>query len=223
MNDFGVELVFVVANASSYLYLNAERAVAGTLNQFAIPSNAVIASCSDYNEYKYGLQARNTYMSRLSSSQIVSRFPQQRMTYLLGELDNDPAAADLDTSCAAWMQGSHRLERGRIFGEYLRHFYGASISDNHRTIVVPGVGHSAENMFRSSCGVAHLFGAGECDPVDVAPDLTGGAQLLFLRQGHPNPFKSQTSTPTVLFSRWARESSRCRCSSSERALGRPVR
>jgi len=192
-NAFGVEVRFVVANPSSYIYMNTQRVVAGTLDQFAVPSSSTIASCPGYDDYKYGLQDRNNYMSQLSASQIRSRFPQQRVTYLLGELDDDPAALDLDTSCAAMLQGSNRLERGLIFGSYVRHVYGASGFANHRTIVVPDVGHSAENMFRSPCGVGELFGVGNCDPVAIAPETTDGTAPLELGPGEPNPFGSQTT------------------------------
>lgn len=189
-STLGLDVEFVVANPSSYLYLNAERMTGSAPNQFMLPSSSVIASCPGYNDYKYGLLARNTYMSRLTSAQIVNRFPQAHVVYLLGELDTNPAADDLDTSCAANLQGSHRLERGRVFADYLRHFYGAAVAANHRSFVVPDVGHSAENMFKSPCGVVQLFGAGDCDPVAVAPEVLETGLTFHL---DPNPFERQTT------------------------------
>lgn len=188
----GVELSFVVANPSSYLYLDAQRVIAGTLSLFAVPSAGTVQSCPDYNEYKYGLVARNPYMSHLSSSQIVTRYRDARVAVLLGELDNDPAHPDLDTSCGAMLQGANRLERGRIQGFYLQLLFGSSIAGGHRTVIVPGVGHSSHDMFTSACGVAALFGGGGCDPVGVEPAVYSGvlpARLLLTAR--PNPFGAQ--------------------------------
>jgi hypothetical protein len=190
-SGFGVQLDYVVANPSSYLYLNGERAVPGTLASFAIPS---ADSCPEYNRYKYGLQSRNSYMSRLSSAQIISQYAQRRITNLLGELDTDPAHPDLDTSCPAMLQGAYRLERGRIYGNYLVHFYGAAIAATHATIVVPGVGHDSRGMFTSTCGVSVLFAAAGCEHVSVedVPDARDDTIPRGLLWCAPNPFRTET-------------------------------
>src|SRR5262245_15280487 len=96
LNAFGVQVSYVAANPSSYLYLNSERVVAGTQNLFAVPSSGAVQACSWYNDYKYGLQNRNSYMSQLSSTQIVARYRDARVAVLLGERDNDPASPELD-------------------------------------------------------------------------------------------------------------------------------
>jgi hypothetical protein len=191
---FGILVGYVVANPSSYLYLNSERVVSGTLDQFAVPPASVIQSCPDYDEYKYGLQARNAYMSRLSGSQIVNGYRARRVVYLLGEQDRDPAAPDLDTSCPAMLQGSNRFQRGEIYGNHLRDFYGASIGSTHRTVLVFGVGHDSRAMFTSTAGVGQLFG-GDFGPVSAEPDPTGAGRpsALFLGPGQPNPFRTRTT------------------------------
>jgi hypothetical protein len=191
----GVRIAYVVANPSSYLYLDGWRVIPPSANQFAIPPAGTLQSCPDYDHYKYGLLERNSYMSRLSSAQIVSRYRDAPVAVLLGEMDDDPAAADLDTTCAAMLQGSSRLERGRIFGYYLRHLFGPSIAQEHRTLIVPGVGHSAEDMFTSPCGVAELFGGGGCGPVDAEPGaMDAGTTALRPRlDSHPNPFETKTA------------------------------
>jgi hypothetical protein len=170
------------------MYLTAQRVVRGTSNQFATPSSSTIQDCPGYNDYKYGLADRNTYMSRLSSTQIVNRYRDARVSVLLGELDDDPAAADLDTTCAAMLQGPTRLQRGLIHANYLRHVFGAAIGDLHRTIIVSNVGHSAEEIFRSPCGVAELFGGGGCDPVDAPDGPAGAAAPRLALASRPNPF-----------------------------------
>jgi hypothetical protein len=193
-NAFGIEVEYKVANPSSYLYLNPERVVAGTMNQFAVPPAGTIQDCPDYNDYKYGLANRNNYMSQLSSAQIVTRFRDAHVAVLLGELDDDPAAADLDTTCAAMLQGPNRRDRGIIQASYLRDLFGASIASRHRTMIVPGIAHDAHDIFTSQCGVAELFGGAGCDPVDAPPGALGteAARADVFLTSHPNPFRSET-------------------------------
>lgn len=148
----GIQVSYVVANPSTYLYLSPERVVPGTTTSFAVPS----VSCS-YNRYKYGLQSRNPYMAATSTAQIVAQYRQRRITYLLGQLDDDPDHPELDTSCSANVQGAHRLERGLIFRNYLGFLYGATQVSSHNASVVPGVGHDSRGIFTSSAGVAALF------------------------------------------------------------------
>ena len=199
-SEFGVDIAYVVANPSSYLYFDPQRVVAGTQDQFAVPSASVVQSCPGFDDYKYGLQARNTYMSRLSKTQIRNQFAASQVSLLLGELDVDPNALDLDIGCAAMLQGANRFERGTIYGNYILHFFGPAVALTHRTIPIPGVGHDSRDMFTSACGAALLFGHGEgsCVPVDAGGDvdLTGSASLLTLQQCRPNPFRGQT---TILY------------------------
>jgi hypothetical protein len=189
-SQFGVELSYVVANPSSYLYLNAERLVPGTLNSFAVPN---ADTCPDYDRYKYGLQSPNGFMSALSSAQITAQYAHRQVTYLLGQLDDDPAHPELDTSCSATMQGAHRLERGRVYGDHLRHFYGAAGAATHSTVVVPGVGHDSRDMFTSACGVSRLLGAGSCEPVGVEDETAASNGTASRRLWcEPNPFRTET-------------------------------
>ena len=199
-SEFGIDVAYVVANPSSYLYFDPQRVTAGTQDQFAVPPGSVVQSCPGYDDYKYGLQARNTYMSRLSITQIRSQFAAREVSLLLGELDTDPNALDLDIGCAAMLQGANRFERGTIFSNYILHFFGPAVALTHRTFPIPGVGHDSRDMFTSACGAALLFGGGEgsCVPVDAGSDadLTGLASLLTLQQCRPNPFRGQT---TILY------------------------
>jgi pimeloyl-ACP methyl ester carboxylesterase len=138
---------FVVANPSSYLYLGPERPVGGA---FSIPADA----CSWYNHYRYGLEdlGETPYVSRIGAATLKARYGQARVTYLLGALDTDPNASDLDTTCEAQAQGATRLERGQRFYEHLAIAYGTGVYGRHTLQVVPGVGHSASGMFGSAAG-----------------------------------------------------------------------
>lgn len=150
----GISVKYIIANPSSYMYLNNERRIVGYDDLFRTPPRP---TCGDYNEYKYGLEKLNEYMSQVETQTIREQYRNRNVVYLLGELDNDPNSSDLDTDCAAMMQGSNRLERGIIFYNYLKHFYGKSISETHSLHTVPGAGHDKARMFDSQQGRAVIF------------------------------------------------------------------
>ena len=53
------ETRYIVANPSSYLYLDAQRREDLWLDKFSIPKSDV---CFNYNHYKYGTEILNAYM-----------------------------------------------------------------------------------------------------------------------------------------------------------------
>jgi hypothetical protein len=152
-------VTYVVANPSSYLYMDKRRRPAFE-PAFTFPSPIEEEGCGSINSYKYGLDHLNVcgYMLAVGEDQIRARYAQRRVTYLLGTDDNDPGDDDLDKSCAADYQGRHRYERGATYYDYLLEYYGPSIAVNHRFVPVPGVGHSAGDMFNSPEGIHEIFG-----------------------------------------------------------------
>jgi len=116
---------YIIASPSSYLYFDDNRYVGGT--KFEPPSNP---QCL-FNQYRYGLDNRNRYMSQISDTQIKKNFSSRDVVLAVGDQDdatskpnppipNDPKdGADLDVSCAAEYQGASRLERAKIFASYL--------------------------------------------------------------------------------------------------------
>jgi hypothetical protein len=68
-----------------------------------------------------------------------------------------PARLSLDTTCSARLQGAHRLERAQNYLAYIEHFFGASTLTRHILSTVPGVGHSATQMYISPEGRAAMF------------------------------------------------------------------
>ena len=150
----GIEVRYVVANPSSYLYFNGERRVGDEGDQFATPETS---SCPSYNAYKYGLENMNSYMAAVGAAQIRAQYPQRTLVYLLGSEDNDPASPLLDTNCAAMLQGSNRLERGMVYYSYLQHYFGEQALATHEMAYVLDVGHSSSEMFQSGAGVKALF------------------------------------------------------------------
>ena len=191
--QFGITTSYVVANPSSYMYLNSERLVSGTTNTWTTPSNP---PCSDYNDYKYGMQARNPYMAAVPGSQLISWYAARHVIDLLGEDDTNPADSDLDTRCPAEMQGAYRLIRGLNFRNYLIHYYGPTILTNHLTMTVPGVAHDSQGMFTSACGVYALFGFGSCVTtvsVEDGPQTPGDALQHARLSCAPNPARSEAT------------------------------
>jgi hypothetical protein len=148
---------FVVANPSSYLYLNADRLSAAS-DAFAELTPAQLAACPEADRYKYGLHGRNAYMSSSSKASIVRRYEGRSIDYVVGELDTDPEDERFDRSCAATLQGATRYARTRTFHRYLAHLYGDGVHAVHRLLVVPGVGHDARGVFGSTTIRSSLFG-----------------------------------------------------------------
>lgn len=137
---------FVPINPSSYAYLGAQRWSAdGALQS--------VTGCAGYNTWKYGLEGLNTYMS--AHDRIPERYAAHRVALLLGGSDAE-RDADLDTGCAADLQGRNRLERGRLFHDHLAAQLGVRPA-SHTLAVVPGVGHDARSMLASPAARAVLF------------------------------------------------------------------
>lgn len=147
----GIAMRFIVANPSSYLYLNADRPASGSTPE------ALARSCRPYNRYKYGLTALNPYLADVGAEAIREQYPRRDVTYLLGALDCLPGMRDLDESCAAALQGAHRLARAKAFMEHMHVIYGSRIAARHRLVVVPEVGHDSRSIYCSADGVAAVF------------------------------------------------------------------
>lgn len=143
----GVQFRFIVGSPSSYVYLNDDRWVPGTEYQFAVPTNPTCA----YNNYRYGGDRRNSYMSRKDFATLRENFLKRDLVFIVGEIDdatthpNPPIphdirdSAGLDISCEAGLQGRSRVERSFLFHQYL---VAEFPSFDHVWISVPEVAHS---------------------------------------------------------------------------------
>ncbi len=143
---------FVVNNPSSYLYLDDTRKVPDT-DHFQTP----ITECTEYNEYKYGLDDVPNYLIKVGVDQIRNQFKEREVVYLLGEDDNDLNSSSLDRSCGGNLQGSHRFERGITYYKYLQSYYGPHIKNKHVIGIISNVGHSHKEMFQSELGRYYTF------------------------------------------------------------------
>jgi hypothetical protein len=158
LSSSGVHLRFVVANPSSYVYFSDERpSGSGTLAPFQS------GACPRFNHWKYGPLDAPSYITLDADHtwrQMEADYAQRDVIYLLGTADTDPREKDLDLTCGGEAQGPTRFARGQAYYAYLhsRHPSGW----NQRLWFVPGVAHSARQMFTSRCGVGAIFDVGPC-------------------------------------------------------------
>ena len=148
----GVPITYVVANPSSYAYLDATRPSAGANGATEFRPFGDGRNCTTYDKWPYGIQNRTGYTSRLSDDQLKKQLAARPTTYLVGELDTLPLAG-FDSSCPAMAQGANRNLRGQAWGKYVNEKLGA----HHSTMVVPLCGHNARCMFTADSVLTLLF------------------------------------------------------------------
>jgi hypothetical protein len=146
-----IQLRFIVANPSTYLYFNGERRVGDMNHEFATPENPD----QGYDDYKYGLLNLNRYMATTGIEEIRKSYPDKDVVYLLG--GEDTREAHLEQTPNAILQGVNRLERGQVYYHYLKHFFGTEITQTQKIAVIPCVGHDNAAIFKSEAGIRYLF------------------------------------------------------------------
>jgi hypothetical protein len=145
----GIRVRYIVSNPSTYLYIGPERAAPASISIFELPD---IESCPTYNRWHYGLEGLNTYMSRLSLTQIRENLVGRDVVVFVGSADT--GSSMLDMSCGAMLQGPHRYYRGLTLYNYMSTFYPGH---NHTLQVLAGAGHSSRTMFTSQRGLTLIF------------------------------------------------------------------
>ena len=153
-----VPILYAVSNPSSYLYFDklrpspamkcdAKGECAGDFVDFAGADN-----CTGFNRWRYGLEQRTGYATRVEPADMRSQLVSRDVVYLLSELDTLPIAG-FDSSCAAMAQGPNRLERGFRYWNYAK----TRLSAGHRLITVPLCGHNARCVFTSDQALKLVF------------------------------------------------------------------
>jgi pimeloyl-ACP methyl ester carboxylesterase len=144
-----VPVSYVVANPSSYAYLDSTRprGEAGDFRPFADGRN-----CTTYDKWPYGLENRTGYTSKQTDDQLRKQLASRPTTYLLGQIDILPLGG-FDSSCPAMAQGPTRLARGQAFYKLVTEKYGA----HHKIQEVELCGHNARCMFTSEAALPLLF------------------------------------------------------------------
>jgi len=151
-DSLGVPITYIVANPSSYAYLDATRPATGSNGSTEFRPFGDGRNCTTYDRWPYGLQNRTGYASRSSDDQLKKQLVGRPTTYLVGEYDTLPLAG-FDGSCPAMAQGPSRLARGQAFGRYVTEKLGAQ----HKTIIVPLCGHNARCMYTADAVLEMLF------------------------------------------------------------------
>jgi hypothetical protein len=151
-DTLGVPITYVVANPSSYAYLDPARPSTGATGATEFRSFGDGRNCTTYDNWPYGIQNRTGYASRLTDEQLKKQLVARPTTYLVGELDTLPLAG-FDSSCPAMAQGANRNLRGQAWGRYVNDKLGA----HHTVTVVPLCGHNARCMFTNDNVLALIF------------------------------------------------------------------
>lgn len=169
-DTLSVKPTYIVANPSSYTYLDTLRPTPSALpTSVAAAAPGYIApppahppaafarfsdarNCTGYDTWPYGLQERNGYSAKLDDDQLKKQLAARPTTYLLGELDILPLYG-FDGSCPAMAQGPTRLARGLAYARYVSEKYGAQ----HKSLVVRACGHNARCVFTSDPVLPLLF------------------------------------------------------------------
>ena len=142
----GITIRYVVANPSSYPYLNETRYRLDAKGEILNTSVEELAECPDYNEYKYGMDNLYGYAKTLSKPTIQKRILTRPVIFLLGVEDTDRNWS-LDKSCGAEAQGKNRYERGILYRHHLKSLTKDKQNPQHIWIEIPGVGHNAAEVF----------------------------------------------------------------------------
>lgn len=154
-----VRMRYVVANPSSYLYLDDTRLPFGasctaegkcTENFVRYPD---AENCTSYNRWHYGLEQKSGYAASVSDENLRRQLLSREVVYLLGDLDTLPLAG-FDASCPAMAQGPHRLARGLNYWSYVK----AKFNAGHKLVIVPFCGHNGRCMYTADVALPVLFG-----------------------------------------------------------------
>lgn len=140
-----VDVRYIVWNPSSYLYFDKTRPIPWSTTNFAIPNT----SCKDYNQRRYWLGGLFYYPGLSSKEEIIKRYKNSTVSYLLGSEDII-IDQNLDTNCEANLQGKNRLERWLSYYNYLKKFYWDAITNNHKLFIIDWAWHSPSALFQSS-------------------------------------------------------------------------
>ena len=145
---------YIISAPSSYLYFDENRYTEYQFPLFwGIPED-----CGGYNEYKYGLENLNDYMSIMGTDSIRQRYSRRKIKYLIGT--NDTGGTQ---DCQSMVQGSNRFERAIIYFNYIQNYFGSQITDNHKLALVSEIGHNYDGIFSSECGENAIFNIDGCE------------------------------------------------------------
>eukprot|EP01062_Namystynia_karyoxenos_P055900 TRINITY_DN46909_c0_g1_i1.p1 TRINITY_DN46909_c0_g1~~TRINITY_DN46909_c0_g1_i1.p1 ORF type:complete len:790 (+),score=246.37 TRINITY_DN46909_c0_g1_i1:80-2371(+) len=156
---------YVLANPSSYAYLDGERWVGPPQSRdpWGVPP---AGRCPEYNKWKWGLAGNAErltvpYVFDQALRPLLRRYPRLDVTYLAGQNDTcnenlTPGCESfgLEKTCMDMLEGSQRRERAERYYAYLEHHYGRRV---HSLAEVPNAGHDHALVFQSRVGLRAVF------------------------------------------------------------------
>ncbi|KAG2180701.1 hypothetical protein INT44_003708 [Umbelopsis vinacea] len=150
----GINLRYVIANPSSFVYFNEYR-----------PRGVSPTLCPGYNTWKYGIMKPPRYV--LDSPRVrgltdlgstLETFAARDVVYMNGQYDNFTSGGLLDTGCEAEAQGVSHIDRGLAYWSYITSILPLS-NFNQDIEIVPFMNHNATGMFCSTAGVNAILEA----------------------------------------------------------------
>ena len=152
----------VVANPSSFAYLDEQRWLNGSLRRLTAAERT---ACPLFDDWQFGFAAGLPPFcaagnATAAAAAAVAAYPTRDVVYLQGGNDTCNEAFvpgcvshGLETTCMDMLEGRFRLERGQRYKRYLDAFYG---KPTHSLFVVPDVGHDHSLIWDSS--LQQIFG-----------------------------------------------------------------
>lgn len=160
LRERGIYMRSIIANPSSFLYLDRQRPDLTAEGGFIDYSESIPLldeqSCPTFNNYLYGMDGLVPYMARRPIADMLAAFRTRNIWIFSGMEDNE-VSPDMDTSCPGALQGRHRLERARRYYEYLGHFFGPDVYESKFIELAPEVGHDGRDLYTSEQGRAIIF------------------------------------------------------------------
>jgi hypothetical protein len=160
LRERGIYMRSIIANPSSFLYLDRQRpnlaAESGFIDHDESVPLVMEEPCPTFNNYLYGMDGLVPYMGRRPMADMLAAF-RRRDVWIFNGMEDNEVRPDMDTSCPASLQGGNRLERGRRYYEYLGHFFGPDVYESKFIELVPEVGHDGRDMYASDQGKAIIF------------------------------------------------------------------
>jgi pimeloyl-ACP methyl ester carboxylesterase len=142
----GVSIQYVVANPSSYTYLDKARYQLNSKDEILEIPQEEFMNCSGYNKYKYGLEEMYGYAEALSPQLIRTRLLTRPVMFVLGTADTDRNWS-LDKSCEGEAQGENRYQRGLLYKHHLGNYVKISLESQYIWLEIPEVGHDSTEIF----------------------------------------------------------------------------
>ena len=198
-SDAGVASIkYIVGNPSSYPYLGPQRPTNFPgCTPFLVPNSTVIASCTYYDNWRYGVKKVSGYIANVTAAVAIAQFENRDVVYLLGQNDTcnellDPTCNShgLAKTCSNMLQGRWRLERGLCYCAFLDFFYGSSSSGcgPHYYKIIPGVAHSSYGLFSSVIGRNEIFHARRTNSKSSGDDFSDDLSVASLGSVSIIPF-----------------------------------